>query len=255
MVIAAHVHPVGVEQMTWREFLFGGEEHLPFWFFSGRSIILYLSLVAVTRWMGHRQVGILSGHNYLVAAGIVSVAALRTVHGDSSLVAGLTIVWVYAGINVLLSKLDLRWPFLIDRQPIALVVNGQLQPANLRRARITVEELLTLLRLGNCLKLSEAWSAVLEPTGKLSIVKKRAASPITRKDFGLEPVPVGASVVVVQEGRTEKEALNQLKKDEQWLQDTLRQQHAISDLKQVFLAAAEPDGTLTVVRQGDAMGG
>lgn len=240
--------------MTWREFLFGGE-HLPFWFFSLRAIILYLALVAATRWMGHRQVGILSGHNYLVAAGIVSLAALRTVHGDSSLVSGLTIVFVYAGVNVLLSRLDLRWPPWIDREPIALVVGGQLQPANLGKARLTIEELLTLLRLGGCLKLSEAWTAVLEPTGKLSIIKKSAASPITRKDYGLAPVPVGTAVVVVREGRMEKEPLNQLNKDAQWLQETLRQQHAISNLEQVFLVAAEPDGTLTVVRKGDAKGG
>ncbi|MDP2873499.1 MAG: hypothetical protein Q8P31_13315 [Bacillota bacterium] len=72
--------------MTWSELFFGGVR-LPFWMFSVRAVVLYLALVAATRWMGHRPVGILSGHNYLVAAGIVSLAALRMVNSESSLVA------------------------------------------------------------------------------------------------------------------------------------------------------------------------
>ncbi len=178
--------------MTWHDLLFGAE-HLPFWIFPIRAAALYLALVAATRWMGHRQVGILSGHNYLVAAGIVSLAALRMVNSQSSFAAGLVIVAIYAGINVLLSRLDLRWPLLIDREPISLIVRGRLVPENLRRARVTVDELLALLRLGGCPRLSDAWSAVLEPSGKLGIVKKKAASPVTRGDLGLGPLPVGGS--------------------------------------------------------------
>lgn len=179
--------------MTWHDLLFGAE-HLPIWVFPIRAAALYLALVAATRWMGHRQVGILSGHNYLVAAGIVSLAALRMVNSQSSFVAGLAIVAIYAGINVLLSRLDLRWPLLIDREPISLIVQGRLVPENLRKARVTVDELLALLRLGGCPRLSEAWSAVLEPSGKLGIVKKASASPVTRGDLGLGPVSVGYSL-------------------------------------------------------------
>jgi len=53
--------------------VFNGSKSLPFWAFAIRATLLYFSLIVVTRWMGHRQVGILSGHNYLAAAGIVSL--------------------------------------------------------------------------------------------------------------------------------------------------------------------------------------
>lgn len=234
--------------MTWPDFFFGGK-HLPFWAFSIRAVLLYLALVAATRLMGHRQVGILSGHNYLVAAGIVSVAALRMVNPESSLIAGLVIVGLYAGINLLLSKLDLRWPLLIDREPISLIVDGQLRPENLRKARITVEELLALLRVSGCLRISDAWQAILEPTGKLGIVKTATASPVSRQDFGLGPIPVGASVVVMKEGQVKRQGLLALQRDTVWLFTSL-QQRGVTNFNQVALALGEPDGTLSIIPKG-----
>jgi uncharacterized membrane protein YcaP (DUF421 family) len=238
--------------MTWSKLLFGGAR-LPFWTFSVRAVVLYLALIAATRWMGHRQVGILSGHNYLVAAGIVSLAALRMVNSESSMVAALAIVGVYAGINVLLSRLDLRWPLLIDREPISLIAGGRMVPENLRRARVTVDELLALLRLGGCPRLSDVWWAVLEPSGKLGIVKKSAASPVTRRDLAMGPVLVGISNPVIREGRLTEEAARQMDGDEDWLWRALKQS-GVTKLDEVFLAAVDPDGSMTVVREGPEMG-
>lgn len=64
--------------MVWQG-IFEGAKDLPFWAFAVRAVILYSALIFVTRMMGKRQIGILSGHNYLVAAGIVSLAAVRMV--------------------------------------------------------------------------------------------------------------------------------------------------------------------------------
>lgn len=104
----------------WDAFINGGKD-LPFWALAIRAIILYIALIIATRFMRHRQVGILSGHNYLVAAGIVSLAAIRMVNPESSLISGLVIVFVYAGVNVLLSFLDIKFPRLIDRKPVLLI--------------------------------------------------------------------------------------------------------------------------------------
>lgn len=229
-----------------REFLFGGE-HLPAWYFFLRAFILYFTLVMVTRWMGHRQVGIISGHNYLIAAGIVSLAGMRMVNSHSSLAAGLAIIVIYGSISVTLSKLDLRWPLRIDRQPITLINEGRLLSENLRKARITLNELLALMRLGGCPLLSEAWIAVFEPTGKLSVIKKANASPVTRKTLGLTPVLVGSSTVLIREGQIDKTGITKAQWDESWLKYVLDQQYRITDVKQIYLAAVEPDNSLFVV--------
>ena len=53
--------------MDWISFM-EGSKNLSTFALALRAIILYIALIIATRMMGHRQVGILSGHNYLVAA-------------------------------------------------------------------------------------------------------------------------------------------------------------------------------------------
>jgi uncharacterized membrane protein YcaP (DUF421 family) len=65
----------------WKDLWFGAKE-LPFWAFSIRAILLYIALIITTRYMRQRQLSILSGHNYLVAAGIASLAAVRMVNAE-----------------------------------------------------------------------------------------------------------------------------------------------------------------------------
>ncbi|MDP2873500.1 MAG: DUF421 domain-containing protein [Bacillota bacterium] len=133
-------------------------------------------------------------------------------------------------------------------------MGGQPVPGNLRRSRITVDELLSLLRLGVCPRLSDAWLAVLEPSGKLGVVKKNAASPATRKDLALGPILVGVSNPVMRKGHLTQEAAGQIKGDEAWLWHALGQR-GITQLEEVFLATVEPDGSTTVVRDRPGVGG
>lgn len=73
-----------------------------------RASILYIALIIGTRIMRERQVGILSGHNYLVATGIVSLAAVHMVNPKSSLYEVVAIIFSYALVNAFLSYLDIQ---------------------------------------------------------------------------------------------------------------------------------------------------
>ena len=79
---------------------------------------MYISVLIATRLMGKRQVGILTGHNYLVAAGIVSLIAVRMVNPNTSLISALVIVFAYALINRFWSYIDLNFPALIEQKNV-----------------------------------------------------------------------------------------------------------------------------------------
>jgi uncharacterized membrane protein YcaP (DUF421 family) len=210
-----------------------------------RAVILYIALIAATRMMGHRQVGILSAHNYLVAAGIVSLAAVRMVSPESSLTSGLVIVFVYAGVNVLLSYLDIKWPKVIDRQPIILMQGGQLLKANLLGSHVTVDNLLGQLRLKGAHNLSEIDTIVLEPNGKISVVKKPETLPVTRKQMNLPLKPAALSTIVIYDGIIDEQNLQQLALDHNWVLRKLGEK-GITNPKDVFLAMVEASGTVYI---------
>lgn len=195
--------------------------------------------------MGHRQVGILSGHNYLVAAGIVSLASIRMINPESSLIAGIVIIFVYALVNVLLSFLDIKWPKAIDRRPVYLMKDGILNKENMLGCRITLDNFLGQLRLKGAHNLSEIDTVVLEPYGKISVIKKPENLPITKKQMNLPYKPVGLPIILIYDGKVDEKNLQKLGLTREWLINKLMGK-GIPDAKNVFIAMLESDGTIYV---------
>jgi len=231
--------------MTLLDGFLNGSKDLPFWVLAIRAVILYISLIIATRLMQHRQVGILSGHNYLVAAGIVSLAAIRMVNPESSLTSGLVIVFAYAGVNVLLSYLDIKFPKLIDRKPVILMEGGRINKKNLLDAHVTLDNLMGQIRLKGAHNMSEIDSLVLEPTGKISVIKKPPFLPVNRQQVNLPPKFSGLPTVLVYDSEVQKDNINRLGLDLKWLNDKL-QQEGFADPSQVFFALLEPSGNLFI---------
>lgn len=230
--------------MDWKG-IFEGSKDLTFWAFAIRATLLYFSLIFVTRLMGKRQIGILSGHNYLVAAGIVSLAAVRMVNSEASLTSGLVIVFVYAGMNILWSYLDMKWPNAIDREPLTLVKNGRVLKQNLFNSLLTIDNMMGQLRVRGAANISEIALATLEPTGKISVIKKNETEPVNREQLALPPTYTASPVILVYNGKIEYTNLSGRGYSQSWLEDQLRSK-GIMQVKDVFLAVLEPDGQLHI---------
>ncbi|ADU27220.1 YetF domain-containing protein [Ethanoligenens harbinense] len=230
--------------MTWNGFLFGAKE-LPLWVFPIRAIILYAFLILATRLMRQRQIAILAGHNYLVAAGIVSLAAVRMVNPESSLVSGIVIILIYAAVNVLLSYLDVKFPRKVGRHSTILIENGRLIKKNLLDARITIDNLLGQLRIKNIFNFSEIDTAIVEPTGKINVIKKPQFLPITRKQMNLPFKNTGIPVILIYDGEIQNDSLQTIGQDFSWLDKKLKEKGVIK-VNDVFLAAYESDGTVYI---------
>lgn len=230
--------------MDWNGF-WNGSKHLSIFFLPLRAIILYIALIIATRLMGHRQVGILSGHNYLVAAGIVSLAAIRMLNPESSLTSGIVIIFVYTFVNVFLSYLDIKWPRAIDRRATILMKGGIILRENLLDCHVTLDNLLGQLRLKGVHNLSEIDTVILEPYGKINVIKKPEALPLTRKQMNL-PYKVSAlPTILVYDGKIDEKNLHVLGIDHDWLTAKLSEKGNIN-IKDVFLAMLESDGTVYI---------
>ncbi|MBS4539446.1 DUF421 domain-containing protein [Clostridium sp. D2Q-11] len=230
--------------LTWNEFLYGAKE-IPFWAVSLRTVILYSFLIFATRFMRQRQIAILAGHNYLVAAGIASLAAVRMVNPETSLVAGIVVIILYAAANVFISYIDVKIPRKVDRRAIILVENGKLIKENMKDARITIDNLLGQLRIKNIFSLSDVFLAVVEPTGKINVVKKQSTLPVTRKQMKFPIKNVSVSTILIYDGKVQEDNLRSLGYDMKWLDNKIKEKGFLQ-VKDIFLAMLEGDGTLHV---------
>lgn len=230
--------------MDWNSFM-EGSKNLSVFALALRAIILYIALIIATRFMGHRQVGILSGHNYLVAAGIVSLAAIRMLNPESSLTSGIVIIFVYAFVNIFLSYLDIKRPNIIDRKPTILMKDGIILRRNMLDCHVTLDNLLGQLRLKGAHNLSEIDSIVLEPYGKISVIKKPEALPLTRKQMNLPPKMVALPTIIIYDGKIDEKNLQAMGLNHDWLITKLKEKGTINP-KDIFLATLESDGTVYI---------
>jgi uncharacterized membrane protein YcaP (DUF421 family) len=80
---------------------------------------------------------------------------------------------------VLVSYLGFRFRRLrpiLDGEPIVIVQHGEAIEANLRRERLTEEELMSQARLQGIEHMSQIKWAVLERTGEISFIQKQSGS-------------------------------------------------------------------------------
>lgn len=228
-----------------QDIIFGSEE-MPLWGIVARVTVLYISLIMATRIMRHRQVGILSGHNYLVAAGIVSLAAVRMVNPKSSLLEGVVIVFAYAIVNTFISFMDIKFPRSVDRIAVPLMINGKIIKNNLAAVHMTIDNLLGQLRLKEASKLSEIQEVYLEPTGKINVLKKTTASPVTKKQLNIPINQIMFPEVVIYDGVVQNQSLARTGYTLQWLENQITQQYPGKSLQTIFLAIIEAQDQLYI---------
>lgn len=223
-----------------------GSEHLPLWVIMIRAAILYVFLIIGTRIMRQRQVGILAGHNYLVAAGIVSLAAVRMVNPKTSIIEGVIIILTYACVNAFTSYLDVKFPRLVDRIPVPLILNGQILKDNLDRVHVTIDNLMAQLRLKEAVNLSEVQEAYIEPTGQVNVLKKATASPVHKKQLNIQPAPVNLFEVLIYDGQLQTRSLTRIGQTSEWLKQHVTSQYPGKQIRDVFLAVLETHGKVYV---------
>jgi uncharacterized membrane protein YcaP (DUF421 family) len=214
-----------------------------------RVTILYLSIVVMTRLMGPRQVGIVSAFNFITHAGMAHVATSRMVNPESSLSAALVIIPVAYSLSLLLSVIDYGFPTWVGTTPLPLVQNGQILQKNLKRAQVTIDDLLAQLRLKKVHNLSDVAAAVLEPMGELSVLKTPESSPVTRSMMNLPDKPTGMGMVLINDGVVERQHLYALGLNENWLEQEIAKKGF--SISQVLLATLESTGYIHVSVQNN----
>ena len=99
--------------------------------------------------------------------------------GDNSLIGGLISAATLVMLNFVVGVATYRnkkLEGLIEGRPQILIHNGQLFEDVVSKARLTHHELQAALRRGGCTCIDEVHSAILENSGDISVVAKKARS-------------------------------------------------------------------------------
>ncbi len=140
-----------------------------------RSVVVYGFVLLAFRVTGKRQVGQLTPFDLVVLLIIANVVQNAVIGPDNSLGGGLlgavTILALNYGV-VEVAYRSKRARRLLEAPPTLLIHNGRLLHDNLRRERITFEDLQTALRRNGVLDVEHVRAAVLEESGGISVIKR-----------------------------------------------------------------------------------
>ena len=215
-----------------------------------RTAILYCVLVGVIRLMGKRQIGQLEPSEFVVTMLIANLAAIPMQEGDIPLLSGLIPIVTVLGMELVLSGLMMRsLPLrrLLCGKPVILIDNGTVLQDNLRRTRVTLDELTGHLREKNVLDIRTVQYAILETDGNLSVFPYPAHSPAAAQEAGIQVQPHFLPVTVIQDGCLSEENLRKSGKDRLWLRKILEKNHA--SISQTFLLTVDGAGDVVFLKK------
>ena len=142
-----------------------------------RSVIVYFFLLAMFRLLGKREVAQMTVFDLIVLLILSNVLQNAMIGPDNSVTGGLIGATSILAVNWVVGRLAFssrKFERTIEGVPMLLAHRGHFVEQNLRRANISKEELLSNLRSQGVFHLDEVRAAVLEPSGKLSVLKEDA---------------------------------------------------------------------------------
>ncbi|MBA3747147.1 MAG: DUF421 domain-containing protein [Solirubrobacterales bacterium] len=138
-----------------------------------RSVIVFFAVFIVTRVVGRRELSTMEPFDLILLIVTGDLVQQGVTQSDYSLTGALTVISTMALLTVALSYASFKVPKLrpvLDGEPLVLVQDGDIIERNMRRERITVDELLAEARLQQVGSLDQVRFAVLETSGKISII-------------------------------------------------------------------------------------
>ncbi len=214
-----------------------------------RTIIVYIILLAVLRLMGKRQIGELQPSE-LVTTLLLSEIASQPITDDSvPLVYGIVPVVVVLSLEVIASFAVTKIPRLkrlFLGTPSILINKGKLNIEEMKKCRISVEELLRELRENGIGDISSVRYCIMEENGKVSVIRDASNESATAADVGVTNEEKGISRPVVVDGEINKDECNALGRNENWINKQL-ENHKISSIDEVFLLTCDDCDNVYIV--------
>jgi uncharacterized membrane protein YcaP (DUF421 family) len=140
-----------------------------------RAVIIYVVVFAFTRALGRRELSTLQPFDLILLIVIGDLIQSGVTQNDLSVTGVLLILCTIGSLQVLTSYIAFRFRRvrpILQGEPIVLVENGNIIERNMRRERLTLDDLAEKARLSEIGSIDDLRWAVLETNGDISFIKK-----------------------------------------------------------------------------------
>jgi uncharacterized membrane protein YcaP (DUF421 family) len=144
-----------------------------------RAAVAFLFILLLTRIVGRRELNTLEPFDLILLVTIGDLVQQGVTQNDFSVTGMILAAGTIAALAVLFSYLPWRFQRLrpvLEGEPVILIEDGNVIEKNLRRNRLTQEEIAAEARSQQIASFDEVRWAVLETSGNISFITKGASS-------------------------------------------------------------------------------
>jgi len=192
-----------------------------------RTLFLYFLIVLIFRLMGKREIGELSILDLVVFIMIAEMAVTAIEDPSDPLIHTAIPMLILMTLQISLAYLSLKNQkirHILDGKPTIIINRGKVDEHAMKTQRYNFDDLMTQLRDKNINNVADVEFAILEPTGKLSVIEKQKKN---KKQPELQ-------LPLIVDGNIQDENLHTINKNNLWLRQQLRKL-GYKDTKQISL--------------------
>ena len=200
-----------------------------------RTVLIYGFLALAMKLMGKRQLGELETGELISALLISEIAALPIDNPDIPLSSAIFPTLLIITLEILISFVknkSNRLKRAVDGEPTFIIYKGRLRQDVLRENRISINEVLSELRVMGVGDISDADYVILEQNGKLSVLQKNRDKM--------------AHALII-DGEVNQATLKSLGYNLEWLNKRLAEQNCKAD--ELFLFTVGDDGVINIIKE------
>ena len=140
-----------------------------------RTTFVFVLILVVTRAVGRRELSSMEPFDLILLVVIGDLVQQGVTQSDYSLVGTTTVISTLAVLVVATAWLSYRFTRvrpLLEGEPTLLIADGRVLERNLKRERMTLNEVVAEARQQSIGSLGDVHYAVLETNGKISFITK-----------------------------------------------------------------------------------
>lgn len=219
-----------------------------------RTVIIYIILISTMRIMGKRQIGELEVSDLVTTLLLSEIATLPIENQEIPVMYAVIPIITLLTIEVISSVISFKSPKIrgfLNAKPSILISQGIINQRELQNSRIAIDELISEIRLNGISDIKEVQYAILESSGKLTVIPKIQFSQPKMQDLKVKAEETGLAHIIISNGTVNDYNLNYLGKSRTWLDSVLKKHNTVAN--DVFLMTANDKSETNIVKKEKAI--
>lgn len=213
-----------------------------------RTLVLYVFIIFAIRLMGKRQISDMQPSELVVTLVVSDIASLPMQNTSQPLLSGVIPVLVLVSLEIATSVIMMKSRKirkLVCGSPVVVISDGEIMQNEMRRLRLTTEDLFAQLRQQDIFNLDDVQYCIVETNGTVSVLEKPGRRTPSLEQLGLRVEDNKLETVVISDGELLTSALSLCEKKESDVINILKENN--KTLSDVFIMTLDRSGNYKII--------